>query len=205
MTIIMGVKRAGEVWIGSDRRIGDGGYYEDPSDSIDSKLVFMDHAIIGAAGAITMRNYLELFVSKSDNKEYVFDTKLSVIEFFIHFKKFLKRHAGLGGSDPNEVQNIADTDWLIATRDKLFNLNEDGGIMEMEDIIAIGSGQVVGRTALQYMKTYDQGLTAPEMLKRAHALVCSCVSGCGGEQVLVNATEKLVTPPIPTISPTPAE
>lgn len=196
MTVIMGIKRAGEIWIGSDRRIGFGDYVMDPPESVDSKLVYLDHAIIGAAGDITMRNYLELFVSKSDNREYVFDTKLSVIEFFIHFKKFLKRHAGLGGSDSGQVQIMGNSDWIIATKDKLFELNEDGGIMELDDICAIGCGQIVARTTLEYMFEYQPELDPATMLGRAHSHVVRRVSGCGGTQIVVNATAKLTPAPI---------
>lgn len=65
MTVIMAVKRDGEVWLGSDTRITYGNDTKvDCSIEHDSKLVFLKNAIIGAAGDITIRNYLELFVSK---------------------------------------------------------------------------------------------------------------------------------------------
>lgn len=196
MTVIMGIKRAGEIWIGSDRRIGEGDYVIDPSEETDSKLVYLNHAIIGAAGDITMRNFLELYVSKGDHKEFPFTNKLSVMEFFISFRKYLKRQAGLGPSDSGQVQNLENTSWLIATKDKLFEMDEDGGILEHAELCAIGSGSIVARTLLEYMMDHQSNLDPALMLSRAHTHVIRRISGCGGSQIQVNVTTKLSSPPV---------
>lgn len=109
MTVIMAIKRNNEVWLGSDTRITCGIEHKvDCEIKQDCKLILLDHAVIGAAGDLTMRNLLELFITRG-SKETIFETKLDVVGFFLRFKKFLKRHAGLGESEQNQVQNLHNT------------------------------------------------------------------------------------------------
>jgi ATP-dependent protease HslVU (ClpYQ) peptidase subunit len=192
MTVIMAVKRAGQVWLGSDTRITYGNDFKvDCPIDLDSKLVKLETGIVGAAGDITMRNYLELFVSKGDNAKTPLDTKLDVIEFFINFKKFLKRHAGLGDADSNQVQNLHNTAWVIVTKDRIFELDEDGGILECQDMCVIGSGAVAARSVLDYIFTHQPKLTTETALQRAHEVTVKNNISCGGEQVRINVTELL--------------
>lgn len=192
MTVIMAVKRDGEVWLGSDTRITYGNDTKvDCSIEHDSKLVMLKNAIVGAAGDITIRNYLELFISKGDNIEAPFDTKLQVIEFFIRFRKFLKRHAGLGESMMNQVQNLENTDWIVATRNKIFAYNQDGGTLEMADVCVIGSGSPSAKAALDYMRIYQSNLPIQKVLERAHKMAINNNLSCGGPQVQVNVTKVL--------------
>ena len=69
MTVIMAIKRNNEVWVGSDTRISSGDFKIDCEIEQDCKLVLLDHAVIGAAGDLTMRNLLELFVSRGAKRQ----------------------------------------------------------------------------------------------------------------------------------------
>jgi ATP-dependent protease HslVU (ClpYQ) peptidase subunit len=188
----MAVKRGGDVWLGSDTRITYGNDFKiDCAIEHDSKLVVMKNAIIGAAGDITMRNYLELFISKGDNRESPFETKLDVIEFFIRFKKFLKRHAGLGESMLNQVQNLDNTVWLVATKSKVFEYDQDGGIVEIADVCVIGSGGTSARAVLDYIFEHQPTLSVPKAMVRAHDIAVKNTLSCGGPQIQVNVTKLL--------------
>lgn len=191
MTVIMAIKKDGEIWVGADRRINYDHFIVDPTQDQDSKLVHLNHAIIGGAGDITIRNFLELFVSRGVNKEFLFSGKLSVMEFFISFKKFLKRHAGLGDADSNQVQNLQNTDWLIATRTHLFEMNEDGGILDTGNLCVVGCGQLTARPILSYLMENHPELSAEEMLRRAYKIVLRYDGGCGGDLQVVNLTKTL--------------
>lgn len=190
MTVIMAVKRNNEVWVGSDTRITSGCDYKiDCSIEQDSKLVVTDHAVIGAAGDLTMRNYLELFITRGTNKEALFDSKLDVITFFIRFKKFLKRHAGLGEPELNQVQNLYNTGWLIATKNKIFEVDQDGAVLEITDICVIGSGGMTARAILEYIFQYQPQFSTPKAMLRAHEMAIKHNLSCGGPQVQVNVTK----------------
>lgn len=192
MTVIMAIKKNKEVWIGSDTRITYGIDYKiDCSPEHDSKLVKLDTAIIGAAGDITMRNYLELFISRSDNASVPLTQKLEVIEFFINFKKFLKRHAGLGESEQNQVQNLMNTSWLVATKDKIFEYDQDGGIVEMAESCVIGSGAPAARAVIEYISLHQSSLSASKTMERAHEIAIKQNLACGGPQLQINVTKLL--------------
>jgi ATP-dependent protease HslVU (ClpYQ) peptidase subunit len=197
----MALKRNEQVWLGSDTRITDGDYgidyqvseHEDFHHSLemDSKLILLDHAIIGCSGDVTMRNYLELFVSRSKNKALPFDHKLHVIEFFIAFKKFLKKEAGLGDSGSNEVQGMHNTAWLVATTERIFTVDYDGAVLEHPEMCVVGSGTYTARAILEYMLEYQPTLAPSKMLGRAHEIAVRHNLTCGGSQILVNVTKAL--------------
>lgn len=191
MTVIMAVKRAGEVWLGSDTRVTEGDFPVDMDLRQDSKLLLLKNAVIGAAGDLTMRNYMELFVTRGNNGEFPFQDKLDVIEFFLAFKKFLKKHAGLGGSDMNQVQGLHNTQWILATKTQIFTLDQDGAILEYPELCVIGSGTYTARGVLGYMLKYQPKLPTHVMLTRAHDLSIQQNLTCGGPQFQVNVTKEL--------------
>lgn len=191
MTVIMAIKRNDEVWVGSDTRITAGIDYKiDCNVEQDCKLVLLDKAVIGAAGDLTMRNLLELFVSRGA-KEASFESKLDVITFFIRFKKFLKRHAGLGDPEQNQVQNLYNTGWIVATKDKIFEVDQDGSVLEIPDVCVIGSGSSSARAILDYIFTYQPNFSTAKAMRRAHEIAIKHNLSCGGIQVRMNVTKVL--------------
>lgn len=191
MTVIMALKRNDQVWLGSDTRITDGEYKVDFSLSgMDSKLIILNNAVIGTAGDLTVRNYLELFVSKQ-KKPFLFDHKLDVIEFFIAFKKFLKREGGLGDAGYNEMQGVHNASWLVATASQIFTIDQDGAVLEHPEMCVIGSGTYTARAILEYMLQYDPKLSPFKMLSRAHEISVKHNLTCGGKQILLNVTKTL--------------
>jgi hypothetical protein len=190
----MALKRNDQVWLGSDTRITDGDYgidYEVSDSShcsleMDSKLVLLDNAIIGVSGNLTMRNYLELFVSRGKNRSMPFEGKLHVVKFFISFKKFLKKEAGLEDSGPNEGM-----EWLVATPERIFTVDQDGAALEYPVMCVIGSGTYSARAVLEYMLEYQPNLSPSKMLERAHEVTVRHNLTCGGRQIQINVTKTL--------------
>ncbi len=190
MTVIMAIKRNDEVWLGSDTRITSGDFKVDCKVEQDSKLIVLDHAVIGAAGDLTIRNLLELFISRGA-KEAAFETKLDVVSFFLRFKKFLKRHAGLGESEQNQVQNLWNTGWVVATKTSIFEIDQDGAVLELPDICVIGSGSPTARAVLEYIFTYQPKFSTTNAMLRAHEMATKHNLSCGGPQVQINVTQLL--------------
>lgn len=191
MTVIMALKRLGEVWLGTDTRITEGDYKVDYSPMMDSKVLTLQNALVGAAGELTMRNYMELFVGKDENYIHPFENKLDVIEFFLKFKRFLKRQAGLGSSDINQVQGMHNTQWLVATRSQIFTMDQDGAILEFPVFCVIGSGTHTARAILEYLTTYQPKLSPGTILSRAHEITIHHNITCGGNQIQVNVSKEL--------------
>lgn len=190
MTVIMALKKDSEIWVGADSRLTAGDFPIDCPAEHDSKIVLMDHAVIGAAGDLTMRNLMELFVSKGP-KETEFNDKLDVIAFFLRFRKFLKRHAGLGEPEQNQVQNLHNTGWLLATKNKIFEIDQDGAVLEVPQFTVIGSGTTTARAILEYMTKYQPNLSPSKTMRRAHEMATKHNLSCGGIQIQINVTKFL--------------
>jgi ATP-dependent protease HslVU (ClpYQ) peptidase subunit len=191
MTVIMALKREGEVWLGSDTRITEGDYKLDYpiSGDMDSKLLFLENAVIGASGMVTIRNYLELFLTKGKNAQHSFESKLKVIEFFLSFKRFLKKEGLIEGAGPIEAQ------WLVATPTQIFTVDQDGAVLEYPEMCIIGSGTYSARAVLEYMIAYQPSLSATRMLERAHDITLRHNLSCGGKQMVMNVTKELSEKP----------
>lgn len=191
MTIIFAFKKDNEIWLASDQCISDNDvvYYS----KLDSKTVKLENAIIGASGDCTMRNHLELFVTLKNNLSAPFASKTDVMHFFINFKRYLSRVAGLGDAEHNQIQNLHNSDFLIATRDKMFWMDEDCGIMEFDKFVAIGRGKEMGTALLDYLFTYKKSLSPQELTSRIMKVVFKYQNTCGGKVTLTNVTNDLVT------------
>lgn len=190
MTVIMALKRDETVWLGSDTRITEGDYKLDypVSGDMDSKLLFLKHAIIGSSGMVTLRNYLELFLTKGKNAQHPFESKLKVIEFFLSFKRFLKKEGLVEGPGPIEAQ------WLVATPTQIFTVDQDGAVLEYPEMCIIGSGTYSARAVLEYMIAYQPSLSAQRMLERSHDITLRHNLSCGGKQIIINVTRRLSSP-----------
>lgn len=193
MTVIMALRHSGQIWISSDTRITEGDFKVDFSnnDKMDSKLLHLENAIIGAAGDLSLRNYMELFVSRLKGGAFKFESKLAVIEFFIAFKKFLKREGPSDSGTMHTQGNATDASWLVATATQIFVVDQDGAVLEYPVMAVIGSGTDTARAVLEYVLKYQPTLNVPSMLFRAHEIAVQHNLSCGGKQVVINVTKRL--------------
>lgn len=190
MTIIVGLKdQVNQVWVSSDSRISYGSTKIDISpNSTDSKLIYLTHAIIGCAGLMGFRNYLELFIDKKKaRKNYPFEDKISVLKFFNEFNKFLKESIFLG----NDVGSHKEAEWLVLTKDKIYTVDMDGATLEIDKMGAIGSGQYTSLAILDYIHLHQPNLSPEDALKRTYDATTNREMDCGGNQILFNVTQFL--------------
>jgi 20S proteasome alpha/beta subunit len=80
---------------------------------------------------------------------------------------------------------------VIVTKDRIFELDQDGGIIEIPDICVIGSGSVTARAVLEYVFLHQPKTKTEVALERAHEMTVRHNLSCGGEQVRINVTELL--------------
>lgn len=204
MTIIIGLKRNNEVLLCADRRISSGDLYSDSygEEGFDSKLVVASNFVIGSSGSISIRNMMELFLQKEEILNFEIESKIDVIEFFLKFKKFVHKRLGLGSPDTNSPQELHGADWLVATRDKLFEINQDFAVMDTPKVALIGSGSYIGLGAISILLEEKPELDNVSLLEKTHRVVLKHQYNCGGSPQIINATN---TFPISDLDESPEE
>lgn len=180
MTVVIGLKHEGHVWIGADSRITEGdGTKFDLDLTLDSKLFKLNHCVIGFAGDLSAKSFMESFLLSNKNRK---DAKItdrgSVIKFFQDFRNYLKSRHGLDESDLSKI----DVSWLVATKDSLYVCDGDGAVLGFSSFCAIGTGAPTARAVLEYIELYEPKQSPQERLARAHKVTVRHNSSCGGMQ-----------------------
>ncbi len=179
MTIIIGLKHKGNVWIGADSRITEGdGTKFDLDLTLDSKLFKLSYCVIGFAGDLSAKSFMESFLLSGKRKMAKVTDRASVIKFFQDFRSYLKSKQGLDESDLSKI----DVSWLVATKDNLYICDGDGAVLGFPNFCAIGTGATTARAALEYIELHDAKLNPQERLARAHEITVRHNSSCGGVQ-----------------------
>jgi ATP-dependent protease HslVU (ClpYQ) peptidase subunit len=178
MTVVIGLKHNGAVWIGADSRVTDNdGTKFDLDSSLDSKIIKLNHFVIGFAGDLSAKSYMESFIStRKGVKSTKITDKNSVMKFFLAFRWFLKNDVGL---DESEVSKI-EVSWLIATKDRLFVSDEYNAILEFNSFCTIGTGASASRAVLEYLDLYEPSMEPEKKLARAYQVAVRHNASCGG-------------------------
>lgn len=191
MSIIAALKKSGQIWVIADRQITWG--YTARNDFPDfSKIVRFKNGYVGHAGTCVYGTALSYLAAKNPEMyEASFDTRWDVLDFFFKYYDFLKNNFSLGGSKENEVSRIGDSEFLVVTRDKIFEVSSNRDVTEFSNFTAIGSGT---RITLGAIHALNDLLDDPqEILTRAYETCCSYDNYCGGEIELLNVTQALNT------------
>jgi ATP-dependent protease HslVU (ClpYQ) peptidase subunit len=185
MTIVFATKHNNQIWISADTYLT-----SNPDAKIDTsletKLLLLDNAVLGFAGDVSMQNIMEYFLAKNPQAA-TFDSKIDVIGLFLEFKKFLRRNAEYGRPASNQHMDM-NSYWLLATKNKMYEINFDGCVIEHDDFCAIGSGGVVAKAIFNYMTNFQPKLSIKTMIERTHLMTCNQVASCGGDQEIINVT-----------------
>jgi ATP-dependent protease HslVU (ClpYQ) peptidase subunit len=154
--------------------------------ALEKKTIVLENAILGFAGDVSMQNLMEYFLSKNPQTS-TFESKVDVIGLFLDFKKFLRRNAEYGRPAVSQQLDM-NSHWTLLTKEKMYEINFDGSVIEYDDFCAIGSGAVVARAIFDYMATFQPKLSIKTMIERTHLMVCNQVPSCGGDQEIINVT-----------------
>jgi ATP-dependent HslUV protease, peptidase subunit HslV len=189
MSIIAALKKNGQIWVIADRQITWG--YTSRNDFPDfSKVVRFKNALIGHAGTCIYGTALSYMAQKKPELfEAKFETKWDVLDFFSEYYTFLKDNFAMGGSKENDVSKISDSEFLVITKDKIFEVSSNRDLTEFNNFTAIGSGT---RITLGAMHALNELLDDPaEILTRAYQACCKYDNYCGGEIELINVADVL--------------
>jgi ATP-dependent protease HslVU (ClpYQ) peptidase subunit len=144
MSVIVAIKRDNKVYMGADSQVTKGGSRRSLSNQNNYKIwkvKNVDHCLIGHVGNFRdacviriMKNLIdEIDVIKDNvNFEYVVDRILPTII------NELKRHHYINSDTKFDEM---DSWFLFAYKDKLFIISNEGSVIEIDDCIAIGSGE----------------------------------------------------------------
>lgn len=143
MSVVVAIKSGDKVFIGADSQVTKGGTratLKNPNNYKIWKVDDNDHALMGHVGNVREANIIRLMTDVIDDYDefrnrvgYPFVVKFLVPKII----DSLKRAHYLADGDKFEFM---DSCFLFAYKDKLFSINSDGCVLEIDDYVAIGSG-----------------------------------------------------------------
>ena len=143
MSVVVAIKHEGKVYIGADSQVTKGGTrttLKNPNNYKVWKVDGNDHSLMAHVGNVRDANVVRLMSGVVDDYDefcnrvdYRFVVKYLVPEIVKNLRaaNYLK---GDGYFD------FMDSSFLFAYKDKLFSINTDGCVIEIDDYVAIGSG-----------------------------------------------------------------
>jgi len=144
MSVVVAVKEGNKIYLGADSQVTKGGTrttLHNPNNYKIWKVDGSDHALMGQVGNVRDGNIIRLMKNVVDDYDefyervdYRFVVKYLVPEIIKNLQDahFIK-------SNDNLIDGI-DSSFLFAHQDKLFLINSDLAVIEVDDYIAIGSG-----------------------------------------------------------------
>ena len=144
MSVVAAVKQNGVIYIGADSQATKGGSrstLKNPNNYKIWKVIGSDNCLMAQVGNVRDGNVVRLMDNIIDDYDeycervnYRFVVKYVVPEII----KTLKNYNFLKMSD--DYLDSLDSSFLFAYKDKLFLINYDCAVIEIEDYVAIGSG-----------------------------------------------------------------
>ena len=144
MSVIVGIKQKGIVYIGADSQITKGGSKKSQLHPNNRKVWHpdeMDSLLMGSAGLVKGINLTKAINGLVDQKTL----RENKIRFSLHYQSYIKKKL-MEKMEENKLIDSKDfnprmqNEYLFADRDNLFTISTDGSVMQIEDYIAIGSG-----------------------------------------------------------------
>lgn len=144
MSVVVAIKSEGKVYFGADSQVTKGGTrttLKNPNNYKIWKVDGCDHCLMAHVGNLRdaniirlMRNVVDDYDEYANRVDYRFVVKYIVPKIIdeltnAHFLKMGDGHL-----------DFLDSSFLFAYKDKLFSINSDGSVIEVDDYIAIGSG-----------------------------------------------------------------
>ena len=144
MSVVVAIREGNKVYIGSDSQVTKGGSrttLNNPNNYKVWKVDGVDHCLMAHVGNVRDGNVVRLIRGIIDEYDefyervnYSFVVKYIVPEIIKTLKDahFLKMNDG--------YIDCMDSSFLFAYKDKLFSINGDCSVIEINDYVAIGSG-----------------------------------------------------------------
>ena len=144
MSVVVAIKDGNKIYIGADSQVTKGGTRTTLQNENNYKIWKVDgadHCLMGHVGNLRdaniirlMRDVVDDYDEYCDRVNYRFIVKYLVPEIIKNLRdaKFLKVS--------DDYVEYLDSSFLFAYRDKLFYINSDCSVIEINDYVAIGSG-----------------------------------------------------------------
>lgn len=144
MSVVVAIKHNGAVYLGADSQVTRGGTRSTLKNPNNFKIWAVknsNNCLMGHVGNVRDANVIRLMSNIIDDyDEYIDNINFSfVVKFLVpEMIKNLEKAKYLKIKD-NYFDGF-DSSFLFAYKDRLFLINEDGTVLEIEDYCAIGSG-----------------------------------------------------------------
>lgn len=192
MTCIIGLKRNGHVYLGGDK-IGINAYYGSIHRVKTSKVWKKGSFIFGSSGSYRanqlVHRYLDVYdLLRADGRRATAPVteQFMVTKFVPAIKSIFEKH---GFNREKEEVASQDADFLIGVHGKLFCLEGDYAILEIEsNFCTIGSGYQVAAGAMEIL-LQNKRLSPTTVLQRAMKAVSTHINSVGSECGVVTTKE----------------
>ena len=143
MSVVVGIKKDGVIYLGADSQTTRGGTrtsLSNPNNFKIWKVKGVEHCLIGHVGALRDACAVRIM----DNLIREIDLIHDCIDFDYVVGRIMpmiiEQIKNFGYIDDHIFQCMAST-YLFAYKDKLFVISGDGSVIEIDDCVAIGSGE----------------------------------------------------------------
>lgn len=170
MTVCAGLIKNGKVFVGADSFWGCETYIDSNSDT--GKLIKVGNSLVAIAGVANLRDAAEevntdnlgrIISSKKDARDLAKDILQKSKEMF---------EAGNSGC---KGESIANGEMIIATKTKLYRVQQDLSVFDCDKYVAIGAGEAYATAILEFVTWKSPG---PATLKYALETACQLSPFC---------------------------
>ena len=144
MSVVVAVKEGNKIYMGADSQVTKGGTrttLKNPNNYKVWKVDGVDKCLMGHVGNLRDGNVVRLMRSVIDDYDEFYkrvDYRFVVKYLVPEIVKTLREACYLKASP--EYVDFLDSSFLFAYRDKLYSINCDLSVIEIDDYVAIGSG-----------------------------------------------------------------
>lgn len=172
MSVVVAVRDEGQIWLVTDSQVTSGWTKSLLTSQHSFKIFKKPHGVnVGGVGSLRDLNIMSTsdveFVSETDILKKCISFKGMVREtvpkMFQELDKFKRLYKDKGIEEMN-------SQFIIAHEDECFMIHQDGCVIELVDMIAIGSGGDIAESAYSVLR--DTDLSAKEKAIRAVAVSC---------------------------------
>ena len=144
MSVVAAIKHEGKIYIGADSQATKGGSrstLRNPNNYKVWKVSGSDHCLMAQVGDVRDGNVVRLMSDIVDDYDEYYDrvNYRFVVKYLVpEIVKNLKNYNYVKMND--DYLEYINSSFLFAYKDKLFLINSDCAVIEIEDYVAIGSG-----------------------------------------------------------------
>lgn len=151
----------------------------------ESKLLQIKNGVFGFSGDVSVKNVFEVFVQSKTVYNSPLNTKQDVMKLVKKFNLFFaaREYEILNISDEHKTVGML----LITNNKKIFEIGEDGCVIEYDDFNCVGSGSTLALGLLDWLHNNKtkHTLTPEEQITAAVEQAIKYRETCGGRIDLI--------------------